>query len=203
MKIAIIGAGNIGRTLGKKWAAAEHEVVFGSRTPDSSKMQAILAETGGRVAAAGISQAITFGEVVLLATPWAAVHEVVAAHGSALDGKIVIDATNNFGAPVINNLATIHAGAPWAKVFRAFNSLGWEIFANPHAGGLQADMFYCGNEGEERALVERLIEDIGLRPIWVGELDRLPLVDNLGALWVTLALRQGLGRRLALKAMTD
>jgi predicted dinucleotide-binding enzyme len=166
-------------------------------------MDTLLEETGGLASAQPVGEALSFGEIILLATPWSVVPEIVTASAGALDGKIVIDATNNFGGPVINNLAALHAGAPKARVYRAFNSLGWEVFARPEFGAEQADLFFCGSDGENRVVVESLIADIGLRPIWIGDLDRVGLVDNLGALWVTLAFRQGLGRRLALRALTE
>jgi predicted dinucleotide-binding enzyme len=203
MNIAMIGAGNIGGTLGKKWAAAGHEVAFGVRDPASEKIQSLLAETQGKASAHEIGDALAFGEVVLLATPWRVVPDIAKTYGSKLVGKIVIDATNNFGGPVINNIPAIISVAPTARIYRAFNSLGWEVCARPLFGDQTTDLFYCGADGEDRKVVEILIEEIGLRPIWVGGLDRVALVDNLGALWVTLAYRQGLGRRLGIKALTE
>jgi hypothetical protein len=84
-------------------------------------------------------------------------------------------------------------------LYRAFNALGWENFANPRYGELAVDLFYCGQEGEARIRMERLIGDIGLRPVFVGGLELAPVVDALGSLWVTLAFRQGWGRQIALK----
>lgn len=202
MKIAVIGAGNIGGTLGRKWAEAGHEVVFGVRDPGSPKARAALEATRGARAATA-ADAIAFGEAVLIATPAAAVEETVRAGGAALNGKIVIDATNRFGAPVINAVGEIAAHAPEAKVYRAFNSLGWEVFAVPVIDGVQVDHFYCGPDDEGRAAVERLIAEIGVRPVRVGGLDVIHLVDNLGALWVHFAFRQGMGRHLAFKMLTD
>jgi predicted dinucleotide-binding enzyme len=51
MNISIIGAGNIGGTLGRKWAAAGHTVVFGVRDPQAEKVQALLAQIEGEVTA--------------------------------------------------------------------------------------------------------------------------------------------------------
>jgi predicted dinucleotide-binding enzyme len=201
VKIAVVGTGNIGGTLGQKWAKAGHAVMFGARDANSPKVQALLAAAGGNASAGTLGQAIAFGEVVVLATPWSAVPSIVAEHAHALNGKLVVDATNNFGGPVINNVQTIAAGAPGAQVARAFNSAGWENLADPQFGSIQADLFYCAPE-QARPVMEQLIGDIGLRPIWVGGLDQVQLVDAVGSLWVTLALRRGLGRRLALKLLS-
>jgi predicted dinucleotide-binding enzyme len=203
MKIGILGSGNIGGTLGRKWVQASHDVVFGVRDTNSPKVKALLEAVDGKASADTVADAITFGDVVLVAIPWSAVGASVKANAEAIDGKIVIDASNNFGGPMVNNVETILAQAPAAKVCRAFNSLGWENFENPQFGETRADLFYCGSDDEARRVVERLIRDVGLRPVWVGGLDQVQLVDAIGSLWVTLAIRQGMGRRLAFKLLMD
>ena len=82
LRIAVIGAGNIGRTLGSKWAAAGHEVVYGVRSP-------------GAPDTASVADAVARAEVVVLAVPGAAAKDVLATLGAALAGKVVIDATND------------------------------------------------------------------------------------------------------------
>ncbi len=200
MNIAILGAGNLGGTLGRQWTAAGHRVVYGVRDPASPKAQA-LREQDPAAALRTVAGALADAEAVLVATPHAAVAEIARQHAPALAGKLVVDATNAFGAPVVSNVQTLQDAAPTAAVFRAFNSLGWEHFAQPQRDGLQVDLFYCGPDGQPRAVMERLIADVGLRPIWVGGPEVLPVVDALGALWVTLAFRRGLGRGIALKLL--
>ena len=202
MKIAILGAGNIGRTLAQKWVAAGHAVMFGVRDAQSDKVQAAVAATGGQAPAGTVAEAAAFGEVVLLSVPYAAVAPLVAEHGAALAGKLIIDATNNFAGPVLINLAAIREYVPGARVYRAFNALGWEVFAQPAFGDTVADLFYCGPAGADGVLLETLIREVGTRPVRVGDLDQIHLVDNLGALWVNLVFRQGMGRRLAFKALS-
>jgi hypothetical protein len=200
MQIAILGAGNIGGTLGRKWAAAGHAVVFGVRDPASARARAALESAGPGARLASLAEAAAFGEVVLFAIPSRAMADTVRTLSGRLDGKILVDATNNFAGPVINSLDALRAAAPGALLFRAFNSLGWELFAEPRVDGQQVDMFYCGPDGEARRQVEALIAGIGLRPRWVGDTDQAALVDNLGALWVQL-VRRGWPRRTALKAL--
>jgi predicted dinucleotide-binding enzyme len=203
MKIGVLGSGNIGGTLGGKWAKAGHKVVFGVRDVNSPKVQTLLGRVEGKASADAVANGIGFGDVVLFAIPWSAVEATVRANAEALDGKIIIDASNNFGGPVANNVGTISELVPNAKVFRAFNSLGWENFEDPRFGETEADLFYCGPDDEACPLVEALIEDVGLRPVWVGDLDQVQLVDALGSLWVTLAFRRGMGRRLAFKLLGE
>ena len=171
------------------------------RDVHSPKVQRLRSEIGGGAEIGSIESALALGEAVLFSIPWSAVPQVATAHAESLDGKILIDATNNFAGPVINNLAALRGSAPAGKIYRAFNSLGWELFAEAHIGGFQVDHFYCGADGPARVQVEELIQQVGLRPIWVGGLERVELVDNLGALWLELAIRKGLGRRLAFKLL--
>ena len=202
MKIAILGAKTIGATLGRKWVQAGHTVIFGVRHPDSPDVQDLLVALGERASVVLTADAIAAGDVVVFAIPGAAVDETVAAHAAALAGKVVIDATNKRGAPVMNSLAAFAAHAPGAQVYRAFNTLGWENFENPRFGDVTADLFYCGPEGDSQAVVERLIADVGLRPLRVGGLDQVQAVDGVASLWFALALGQKRGRHLAFKMLT-
>jgi predicted dinucleotide-binding enzyme len=96
--------------------------------------------------------------------------------------------------------AEAYASAPGARFARAFSTLGFEIFANPSIGGQIADLLWCGPDD---AGVEQLIADVGLRPVRVGDIDAIDVVDGAGRLWLTLVFRQGHPRRLAFKMLTD
>lgn len=146
-----------------------------------------------------IADGIAAAEVVLLATPGAAVPDLLAEHGAALAGRIVIDATNDIGAGPLHH-ADAYARAPDARFARAFNSLGFEMFADPSIGGEIADLFWCGPDDGG---VEQLIADVGLRPVRVGDIDAIDVVDGAARLWLTLVFRQGHPRRLAFRMLTD
>ena len=184
--IAVIGGGNIGTTIGEAWRRAGHEVAYGSRSPRPPETVAI-------------AEAIASAEVVLLATPGGAVPDLLAEHGAALDGRLVIDATNDVGGERLNH-AEAYAADAGARFARAFNTLGYEMFAEPVVGGEVADLFWCGPED---AGVEGLIADVGLRPMRVGDIDAIEVVDGATRLWLTLVFRQGHPRRLALRTLTD
>jgi 8-hydroxy-5-deazaflavin:NADPH oxidoreductase len=203
MKIAVIGAGNIGGTLGKKWADSGNLVYLGVRDPASTRIQALLREISGNAIALSIAEALAEGEAVLLAVPGRIADETVRAHASELDGKIVIDATNKIGDPLMNCLTVLAEECPRAVIYRAFNNLGWENFVNPTFNGEQADLFYCGTDDPARQKVETLIRATGLRPIYCGGPDQAAVIDNLTALWINLATRMGMGRHLALKLLAD
>jgi predicted dinucleotide-binding enzyme len=186
MRIAVIGAGNIGRTLGGKWTTAGHQVVYGVRSP-------------GAPGTAAIADAVASAEVVVLAVPGAAAKNVLATLGTALAGKVVIDATNDVqGTGTLHALEALSDGA---HPVRAFNTLGWENFADPVFDGVVADLFYAAEEGHAKEVAERLIADVGLRPVWLGGVDAFDLVDSLTQLWFTLAFQRKLGRRLAFKLL--
>ena len=188
MRIAVIGAGNIGRTLGEKWRAAGHEVIYGSRAPAAPD-------------AAAPAEAVAGADVVLLSVPGAAARDVLASLAAELPGKVVVDATNDVGGG-----GTLHAldGLPaGAHAVRAFNTLGWENFADPIVGGVQADLLYAAEEGTARETAERLIEDVGLRPVWLGGREAFDVCDAVTRLWFTLVFQRGLGRRLAFKVLQE
>jgi 8-hydroxy-5-deazaflavin:NADPH oxidoreductase len=185
--IGVIGSGNIGETVGEAWRRAGHEVVYASRSPDPPRTVAI-------------PDAIARADVVLLAVPGAAVPPLLAEHGPALEGRVVIDATNDIGGQQLHHAEAYRESAPGARFVRAFNTVGFEVLGDPSFGGEVADLFWCGPEG---AGVEKLVADVGLRPIRVGDIDAIDVVDGVGRLWLTLVFREGRPRRLGFRLLAD
>jgi len=202
MKIGILGAGNMGGTLGSKWFTAGHTIVFGVRDLNSPKTISTLNQAKG-AKAADVSSSIRESDAILFSVPWKIVSEIAQANAADLNGKLLIDATNNFAGPVINNLNVLSESAPDAKIYRAFNSIGWDVFANPVINNQTVDMFYSGPDGDSRSQIHVLIEQIGLNPIWVGDNHRIHLVDNMGALWVNMVWHHGWNRRSTFKALLE
>ena len=196
MKIGVIGAGNIGGTLGKKWAAAGHAVWFGVRQPADPKHAALH----GIGTVTGVAQAVAAADVLALAQPGAAVADFAAEYGPALAGKLVIDTTNNVRSAEMHSLAALKAAAPQARLARAFSTLGWENFADPQIGGVQLDLFFC-SQPQARAAVEALVADVGLRPVFLGDLDAAAALDGMTRAWFALVFGQGRGRRIAFKLL--
>src|SRR5438477_11731912 len=93
MQIGIIGAGNVGGTLGRAWAKKGHDICFGVRHPQDDKTRRLLQSIGPKAQAGTVAEAAAFGEVVVLATPWPATEAAIRAAGD-LRGKTVIDCTN-------------------------------------------------------------------------------------------------------------
>jgi len=200
--VGIIGAGNIGRTLGTAWLRAGYTVTFGVRDPAADSAQQTRAQLGDAARVVGIPDALAAASVVVLALPGAAVDEFLAEHGATLSGRIVVDAANRAFGSVgpMNSVATIRAYADAAGIVRAFNSIGWEDMADPHFDGMTADLQYCADPAAQAA-AEELIAALGLRPVLVGDLDQVHLVDALTGLWAALAYGQRRGRNLAFKVL--
>jgi predicted dinucleotide-binding enzyme len=202
LTIAVLGAGNIGSTLGKKWRDAGHQVCFGVRDPMGEHAQALRAELGDQVAIGTLEDVLQGKpDVVLIALPGGAVASIAQQYAAELNGRIIVDAANRMGEDSMHNLAPFQQYAPQAQLYRAFNSLGWENFAEPTFDGTQADLFYCGLDGDSRAIVEQLISDVGLRPVYLGGNEQMGLLDSIAALWFTLAFGQKKGRHLAFKVL--
>ncbi|MCW2938950.1 MAG: oxidoreductase coenzyme F420-dependent protein [Actinomycetia bacterium] len=196
MRVAVIGTGPIGGTLGRAFARGGHQVVFGSRHPEGSSA---AGDTGATVASA--EAAVKGSEVVVLALPGTAVDEFLDAFGPLLADRLVVDATNRITAKAPNGLESLRDKAPGARYARAFSSLGLENFENPLYDGVPADLFFS-SEVDDRDLVEQLVTAVGLRPVYLGA-GQEGTVDGLLRLYFALAVEQGHGRHLAFRMLTD
>jgi 8-hydroxy-5-deazaflavin:NADPH oxidoreductase len=192
MQVTVVGTGFIGGLLGRALSTSGHSVTFASRHPDADD---VAHSSAARVTS--VAEALAAADVVILALPGAAVDQLVSDHRGVLDGKLVIDATNQMGRAVANARGSL---PPHVRYARAFNTLGGENMAEPvFADGQRADMFFSAPE-QDRATVEALISGVGLRPVYLGK-DQEALIDALFQVWVTLAIKQGRGRRLAFKLL--
>jgi predicted dinucleotide-binding enzyme len=195
MKIAIIGAGNVGQTLGSALRSKGHTVIYGSRDPASHTERNVRS----------VAEALIGAEVVILATPWIATEALVVQHADGLAGKIVIDATN----PVHPGLARLavasnssgvellQSQARQAKFFKAFNSTGVDVMAHPRFAAGKAAMFVAGPDGADKDTVLRIVADVGFEPVDAGELRAARQLEHLAMLWIQLALTKGYGRDFA------
>ena len=201
MQIGIIGAGNMGGTLGRLWAERGHEIMFGVRDPGSPKLRAVLDAMDGRARVGSIAEAAAFGEAILLATPWSGTEEAVRAAGDLKD-KVLIDCTNpivNRRAVQVNGLSAAEQIARWANgahVVKAFNTIGWNGIAQPIFEGRPASMFICGDE-QGKSVAAQLARELKFEVVDAGELWSAGMLEQLGALWVHLAFARGMGRDIA------
>jgi predicted dinucleotide-binding enzyme len=204
MNIGIIGSGNVGGTLGKRWALGGHTVVFSSRTPDSPEMKKLVADSGPIARAASLTATVAASDVLLLATPWPVTRTILSSAGD-LTAKTLIDATN----PVLPDLSGLEIGnstsggelvatwAPGAKVVKAFNTIGSSIMADAKLDGEKALLFYCGDHDEARKTVHSLAVELDFDPHDAGPLTQSRLLEPLALLWISLAFTRGFGREFA------
>jgi 8-hydroxy-5-deazaflavin:NADPH oxidoreductase len=208
MRIGVIGSGNVGGTLGRRWSEVGHEVIFGLRDLQSQKAKDLLKSSTKNLSAATVREAVARSEVVILSVPWAAARDAVEAAGE-LEGKILVDCTNPL-AEDFKGLSigfTTSAGeliAGWtkgARVVKAFNNTGWQNMANPLYGPERVTMFLCGDDAKAKRVVIRLAEDLGFEACDSGPLFVARCLEPLAMLWITLAYGQGLGPNIAFKIL--
>jgi len=203
MNIAIIGAGNVGGALGRAWAKAGHRIFYGVRDPGGTMTKAPFA-TGASGTACLVPDAVRQAEVIVLATPYEAVPEVIRTMGE-VRGKIIIDCTNplflNAEGSLSLSVGSSTSGAEeierlvkGARVAKAFNTYGFENFADssyPGYGDAKPVMFYCSDDDEAKDAVEKLATDLGFEPVDTGGLGMARSLEPLALLWIRLAMRRG------------
>ena len=191
MNIAIIGAGNVGRSLATSFARAGHAVVIASRDPEDAG--SVAATTGARIAGSNVDAA-TGAEIVVIATPFSSVEAIATEISAAVVGKVVVDATNrmSFGAEgpdmdtSTSNAEELAALLPGAYVVKAFNTVFASHQADPIAEGVQLDGFVAADDADAKATVLDLVGSIGLNPVDVGPLSRARQLEGLAFLNITL-----------------
>ncbi len=200
MKIGVIGAGNVGGTLGKLWARKGHEILFGVRDPQAASLHELLKSADGNARAANVRDAASFGELIVLATPWPATEEAVKSAGS-LAGKVLVDCTNPLAPDLsglvigTNNSAAeeVSRWAQGAKVVKAFNTIGAVNFENPRFGSQSASMFICGDDASAKSMVATLAAELNFDVVDTGPLIAARWLEPLAMLWIHLAFKEGLG----------
>jgi len=183
VRIGVIGAGRIGGNAARLLAGAGHEVLL-SFSRDPASLQARAAEIGPAARVGTPTEAAAFGEVVILSVPWRLVDEVLAEVGG-LDGRIVVDTTNQYGPGGLESLPGGLTAAqvnqrrmPGARVVKAFNTLtsAFQAEAAGRTGPDRVVMFLCGDDPDAKAVVAGLIDDAGFAPADLGGLaDAAPM----------------------------
>jgi 8-hydroxy-5-deazaflavin:NADPH oxidoreductase len=205
MKIAIIGAGRVGGTLGTGWSKGGHEVVFGVRDPEDARVIGLLARAGTNARAARVEQASENTDVVVLTVPWAAAKEAIVRLGD-LRGRILFDCTNPASEwPNIDHGKGLSGGqqvAVWAggaRVVKIFNTTGYENMADAKYGSQPLTMFYAGDDTEAKKIAHQLAADLGFEPQDAGLLTNAPALEVLASFCGALAYGQKLGRNVGFR----
>lgn len=169
MKIGVLGGGRVGGSLAKTWRTAGHDVVVSTR-------ETVAATTAG-------------ADVLLLAVPCTAAADVLAAAGP-LDGKVLVDATNNLsGGP---DGAAIAALAPGARVVKAFNTV-FATYFNETPPERPATLVLCGDDTAAKETVASLARDAGFDPFDAGGHEQAADLEAFARLVIGIAYRQGKG----------
>jgi predicted dinucleotide-binding enzyme len=198
MKIAIIGSGNVGGALAQRWALSGHTILVGARFPLSAKnlqLATIISQDNFM----SIADAVRQSEVVLIATPPAAIFDIMAEMGNVTD-KIVIDATNAVRQKPAPYDTVYHAFADrtQAQLVKCFNSTGFENMLNPVYQGNKIDMFMAGDSDVAKQTARQLALDAGFGTCWdFGKGDKVVLLEQFALSWINLAIMQNHGRDIA------
>lgn len=199
MRIAIIGTGPVGSVLGVRWAQNGHQLVWGSRTPDSQRVQQLVKKAGDNAVATTPKEAVVGAAVVVLATRHDAFADVLGQLGD-LSGKIIIDPNN----PLNEMHSNVRVGAttsisemiadliPNVPVVKAFNMTGATYnMAAPIYGEQKLSMFICGDDEEAKLTVAGLVEELDFDVVDCGALTAALYLESMALLWITLARKMG------------
>ncbi len=202
MKIAIIGAGGVGTSLGKTWAGQGHVVRYGARNTASDKVKAALVETPG-AQACSIAEAVAWAEAVVLATPWDGTQSALEAAGD-FGGKPLLDATNPLTPSfqlalghTTSGAEQVQAWAPSARVVKIFNTTGLDNMANPVFPTGRAAMVYAGDDLAAKEVAAELARDLGFEALHLGGLALARYLEPMAMVWIHLAIIQKQGTGIA------
>lgn len=195
MRIAILGAGNVGGGLAGAATAAGHDGVLSASTPGSA--QETAAKTGANAAASN-ADAVRGADVVVLAVPGSAAGDVAAELGDALAGTVVIDATNPLNE-TYSDLTTngesapeaLQRRVPGARVVKALNTVFASRYGNPTENGAPVDALVAGDDDAAKATVSTLVESIGFRAVDAGGLRMARTLEEIAFLNISLNARNG------------
>ena len=178
-RIGIIGAGNIGASVGGLWVKAGHSVMFSSRNPD--ELKDLVAKLGPLAHAGTVAQAIAYGDALFIAVPYAALPQIGADYKDALRGKIMLDATNAVptrdGDTITKEADTNGIGVTSQKylagtrLVRAFNSMGANAFeSQSNRPDPKMAIPIAGDDPEAVLVAQALVRDAGFDSVLAGGL---------------------------------
>lgn len=187
-KITILGKGNVGGALSRGLARSYSHVQ--SLGNDKSAQR----------------QAATQAEVVILAVPFPALDDVVKNLGAALDGKVVVDATNALDANMNLAVGYSTSGAeelqkklPRARVVKAFNTVFAQHMDSGKVGGSSLTALVASDDASAKETVVALAKDIGFEAVDAGPLKNARLLEPLGFLNIQLGYVLGQGTQIGFK----
>ena len=174
MKIAVLGTGMVGDTIGSKLTELGHSVMMGSRTKDNEKAKDFVNKSNGKAQAGTFSEAAAFGKLIINCTAGGASIDVLKSIGkNDLDGKILIDIANplDFSKGMLSSLSMVNttslgeeiqAAFPGLKVVKTLNTMWCGLMVNPAMlNGGDHHTFISGNDTEAKEKVKVILNSFG------------------------------------------
>jgi predicted dinucleotide-binding enzyme len=200
MKIAVLGTGVVGATIGSKLVSLGHEVKMGSRSAANEKAAAWASQAGGKASHGTFADAAAFGEMVWSCTSGSGALEALSAAGAAnLRGKIVVDISNPLdfskGFPPTLTIAntdslgeSIQRAFPDAKVVKTLNTVNCGVMVDPARVPGDHDLFVSGNDAEAKQQVAEILGSwFGWKSVIdLGDISTARATEAYLLLWVRL-----------------
>jgi 8-hydroxy-5-deazaflavin:NADPH oxidoreductase len=195
MRIAILGAGNVGGGLARAAAEAGHDVVLSASTAASAQA---AAEKAGVAAASSNADAVNGADVVVLAVAGSVVGELAGTLADALEGKVVVDATNplndtytDLTTSGVSSAELLQQQLPGARIVKALNTVFASRYANPTENGQPLDALIAGDDADAKTTIAQLVESIGFRPVDAGGLRMARTLEEMAFLNISLNAGNG------------
>lgn len=201
MHIAIIGAGNIGGTLARNWAAKGHHIHLGVRNAEKPEVQALLQLTG--ITAHTVAEAAALAEVIVISATPPSLRDICDQLGDTRN-KVIIDTMNSVRSKAGDFDSTFDALKVWTngEIVKCYNCTGYENLANPHYEDTTIEMYMAGSSIRGKELTRQLTLDLGFAEcIDVGGDAQVALLEQWALFWINLAFAQGMGRGFAFKLL--
>lgn len=183
--IAVIGTGSVGAALGPRFADIGYDVIYGSRTPDSEEVAALISQSPNKASAMVPSESVKTADIVLLAVPWNVAEQVTRDLGD-LSGKIILDPINprvveNGIADYPSNVSIaerIQEIAPDAMVVKAFNTISSDTMRDPSLEEFPFTIPLVGNDADAKAKVASILDELGFQTIDFGAVRFAHIVEG-------------------------
>ena len=202
MKVAVLGTGNVGETIGAKLIAVGHQVMMGSRTADNEKAKAFVATHPGKASAGTFADAAAFGEIIFNCTAGVASLEALKSAGEKnINGKIIVDIANplDFSKGMPPSLAIANTNSlgeeiqnafPAAQVVKALNTMWCGLMVNPMMlNGGDHNVFVSGNDADAKERVKEILKSFGWREkniLDLGDISKARGTEMYLPIWLSI-----------------
>lgn len=201
MRLALLGAGNVGSTLGLRWAALGHTITFGVRQPQNKKYATL--NRGGAVTIASIADACEQADVIVVAVPWNEAATMLQSLGDLQD-KIIVDCTNpvdfsggevtivDFGG--LSHAQVLSKASRGGRFVKSLNQVGAHIMSDPTQAAFPALMYVAGDDAAAKQVVIKLTSELGFDARDAGPIRNARALEYLALLFLDQAGRGPFGR---------